>query len=111
MQAWGVEARVPFLDLEFVDAVMGMDAAQKMGVDGRVEKHVLRQAFEDMLPAEVAWRQKEELRDGVSYCWIDALMGHAEAVVGDRELADATARFPHNMRETQQAWLYRCLLE
>lgn len=111
MQAWGVEARVPFLDLEFVDAVMGMDAAQKMSVDGRVEKHVLRQAFEDMLPAEIAWRQKEQFSDGVGYSWIDALKAHAESVVADREFAAATARFPHNTPETKEAWLYRDLFE
>lgn len=111
MQAWGVEARVPFLDLAFVDAVMGMDATEKMSIDGRVEKHVLRQAFEDMLPAEIAWRQKEQFSDGVGYSWIDALKAHAESVVGDREFAAATARFPHNTPETKEAWLYRDLFE
>jgi asparagine synthase (glutamine-hydrolysing) len=107
MMAWGVEARVPFLDLEFIDAAMGMDAAHKMAGGGRIEKHVLREAFEGALPREILWRQKEQFSDGVGYGWIDGLKAHADHVVSDRELAAAASRFPFNAPGTKEAYFYR----
>jgi asparagine synthase (glutamine-hydrolysing) len=109
MAAWGVEARVPFLDRDFLDAAMGIDPAAKMAGPGRMEKHLLREAFADTLPASVAWRQKEQFSDGVGYGWIDALRAHAEARVSDRDLASAAYRFPHNPPATKEAYLYRTL--
>ncbi|MBB4638880.1 asparagine synthase B [Longimicrobium terrae] len=109
MAAWGVEARVPFLDKRFLDVAMSIDPAAKMAGPGRMEKHILREAFEDVLPASVAWRQKEQFSDGVGYGWIDALREHAEAQVGAREMENAHFRFPYNTPPTREAYLYRTL--
>ncbi|TKS53722.1 asparagine synthase B [Luteimonas yindakuii] len=116
MMAWGVEPRVPFLDREFLDVAMRMDARHKMidkGLAGpqRMEKGVLRQAFEGWLPAEILWRQKEQFSDGVGYGWIDGLKAYAGTQVSDRELAAAARRFPHNPPQTKEAYWYRCLFE
>ena len=111
MAAWGVEARVPFLDLEFLDVAMRMDPAAKMPGKGRPEKAILREAGEGLLPDEILWRQKEQFSDGVGYGWIDALKDHAEAQVSDRELAEAAQRFPLNPPITKEAYLYRRLFE
>ena len=113
MMAWGVEARVPFLDLEFIDVAMGVDAAHKM-IDksgagpGRIEKRVLREAFEGALPKEILWRQKEQFSDGVGYGWIDGLKAHADEMVSDREFAAAASRFRRTayrrFRRCSRAW-------
>ena len=115
MMAWGVEPRVPFLDVAFLDVAMRMDATRKM-VDRadpsrRMEKAVLREAFEGVLPDEILWRQKEQFSDGVGYGWIDGLKAHADAQVGDREFAAAAARFPVNTPQTKEAYLYREIFE
>ena len=110
MAAWGVEVRVPFLDKEFMDVAMSMDPAAKMPAGG-IEKRILREAFEDLLPAQVAWRQKEQFSDGVGYSWIDSLKAHAEETVSDRELQNAHFRFPHNPPASKEAYLYRSLFE
>ncbi len=116
MMAWGVEPRVPFLDREFLDVAMRMDAARKMVRTGdagpqRMEKGVLRAAFEGYLPPEILWRQKEQFSDGVGYGWIDGLKAHAEAQVSDRVLAAADKRFPVNPPTTKEAYWYRHLFE
>ncbi len=116
MMAWGVEARVPFLDVEFMDVAMRMDAAHKMGgvgADGqrRIEKAVLREAFEGALPREILWRQKEQFSDGVGYGWIDGLKAHAEAHVSDEDFDAAGQRFPVNPPQTKEAYFYRRLFE
>lgn len=116
MMAWGVEPRVPFLDREFLDVAMRFDAAHKMihrGSDGyqRMEKGVLRAAFDGHLPDEILWRQKEQFSDGVGYGWIDGLKAHAEGQVSDRELAAAASRFPHNPPQTKEAYYYRSVFE
>ncbi|MGG7095762.1 asparagine synthase B [Shewanella indica] len=111
MAAWGLEARVPFLDKEFMDVAMRLNPEAKMSRDGRIEKHILREAFEHKLPTEVAWRQKEQFSDGVGYSWIDGLKEHAAAQVEDKELANARFRFPHNTPETKEAYFYRSFFE
>lgn len=116
MMAWGVEPRVPFLDREFLDVAMRMDAAHKMVRKGdpghqRMEKGILRHAFEGYLPESILWRQKEQFSDGVGYGWIDGLKAHAEAQVSDRELAAADRRFPVNPPQTKEAYYYRMLFE
>ena len=116
MMAWGVEPRVPFLDREFMDVAMKMDAKYKMidkGSSGheRMEKGILRAAFEGYLPDSILWRQKEQFSDGVGYGWIDGLKDHAEAQVSDRELAAADKRFPVNPPQTKEAYYYRSLFE
>ncbi|MQP77257.1 asparagine synthase B [Stenotrophomonas sp. MYb238] len=113
MMAWGVEPRVPFLDRAFLDVAMRMDASHKMvdKASGRIEKAVLREAFEGYLPKEILWRQKEQFSDGVGYGWIDGLKAHAEAQVSDRELAAADKRFPYNPPQTKEAYYYRSLFE
>src|SRR5690242_5591861 len=111
MMAWGVEARVPFLDLAFVDVAMACDARHKMAGPGRIEKAVLREAFAGVLPDAILWRQKEQFSDGVGYGWIDGLKAHAEQAVSDREFAAAAARWPHNPPQTKEAYYYRHLFE
>lgn len=111
MMAWGVEPRVPFLDVEFLDVAMKMDAQAKMAGKGRIEKAVLREAFEGYLPESILWRQKEQFSDGVGYGWIDGLKAHAEVLVSDRELAAADKRFPINPPATKEAYFYRSLFE
>ena len=111
MMAWGVEARVPFLDLAFVDAAMAFDARYKMAGAGRIEKAVLREAFAGALPESILWRQKEQFSDGVGYGWIDGLKAHAQQAVSDREFAAAGARWPHNTPATKEAYFYRALFE
>jgi len=111
MMAWGVEARVPFLDLEFIDVAMGMDAKHKMAGQGRIEKAVLREAFQGALPDAILWRQKEQFSDGVGYGWIDGLKAHAEQAISDREFAAAAARYPFNTPATKEAYLYRRIFE
>ncbi len=111
MAAWGIEARVPFLDTEFLDMVMDMDPEAKRPTDGRMEKHILREALGHLLPESVAWRQKEQFSDGVGYGWIDALRDHADSKVSDAQLADAPQRFPLNPPPTKEGHLYRSIFE
>ncbi|WP_140722128.1 asparagine synthase B [Pseudomonas sp. Hp2] len=116
MMAWGVEPRVPFLDREFLDVAMRMDAKYKMidkASEGpqRMEKGVLREAFDGYLPESILWRQKEQFSDGVGYGWIDGLKAYAEAHVSDRVLAAADKRFPVNPPQTKEAYYYRSLFE
>jgi asparagine synthase (glutamine-hydrolysing) len=111
MSAWGVEARVPFLDTEFLDVAMGFDAEAKMVARKGIEKGILREAFEGALPESILWRQKEQFSDGVGYGWIDGLKAHAERMVSDREFAAAAARYPFNTPATKEAYFYRTLFE
>ena len=109
MAAWGVEARVPFLDRDFLDVAMAIDPEAKRPHGGRMEKHILREAFEGILPDEILWRQKEQFSDGVGYGWIDSLRGLAGRSVTDEQLARAAARFPTNPPLTKEAYLYRAM--
>ena len=116
MAAFGIEARVPFLDLEFLDVAMSVDAEQKRVTPrvagGRpVEKWLLRKAFEGCLPESILWRQKEQFSDGVGYGWIDGLKAHAEAQISDVEFAAAERRFPFNAPQTKEAYFYRRIFE
>jgi asparagine synthase (glutamine-hydrolysing) len=111
MAAWGIEARVPFLDTEFLDVAMSMDPEAKRSGEGRMEKQILREALGHLIPESVAWRQKEQFSDGVGYGWIDALRDHADERVRDEELAGAAERFPINPPETKEGYLYRAIFE
>ena len=111
MAAWGVEARVPFLDLEFLDVAMSMDAEHKRPRLGKIEKAVLREAFIGALPDSILWRQKEQFSDGVGYHWIDSLKAHAQLAVTDYELADAAENYLINPPTTKEALLYRRMFE
>ena len=109
MAAWGVEARVPFLDQKFMDVAMSIDPAAKMAGNGKLEKQILRDAFADLLPERIVKRQKEQFSDGVGYGWIDSLRAHAESHVTDRQMASAHHRFPHNPPLTKEAYYYRTI--
>ena len=111
MAAWGVEARVPFLDKEFLDVAMSINPADKMITQGRIEKQILREAFCDMLPQSIAWRQKEQFSDGVGYAWIDAIKDSAEEHVSDAEMARAEGRFPFNTPLSKEAYYFRSIFE
>lgn len=107
--AWGVEGRVPFLDKEFMDVAMRINPKDKMSGDERMEKWVLRKAFEDYLPESVAWRQKEQFSDGVGYNWIDSLKELTAKEVTDEQLANAKYRFPLNTPSTKEEYYYRSI--
>jgi asparagine synthase (glutamine-hydrolysing) len=109
LAAWGVEGRVPFLDKEFMDVAMRLNPADKMAGNGKIEKHILRQAFEDYLPHEVAWRQKEQFSDGVGYSWIDTLKKITSERVSDNDLKHAAFRFPVNTPTTKEEYYYRSI--
>ncbi|WP_339738643.1 asparagine synthase B [uncultured Sunxiuqinia sp.] len=111
LAAWGVEGRVPFLDKEFIDVAMRMNPREKMAGNGRMEKWVVRKAFEDMLPASVAWRQKEQFSDGVGYGWIDTLKQIAKEKVSDEMMANGGFRFPINTPRSKEEYLYRTIFE
>ncbi len=110
MAAWGIEARVPFLDTVFLDHAMTLDPEAKRP-GGRIEKRVLREALGHLLPERVAWRQKEQFSDGVGYGWIDGLRDHAAARVSEDQLARAAQRFPVNPPDTREGYLYREIFE
>ncbi|MEM7454951.1 MAG: asparagine synthase B [Planctomycetota bacterium] len=107
MAAWGVEARVPFLDKEFVDVAMRINPRDKMCGDGRMEKQILRDCFGELLPEEVANRQKEQFSDGVGYGWIDTIKQTAEERVSDQQMESAAYRFPYNTPATKEAYMFR----
>lgn len=111
LMAWGVEGRVPFLDKKFLDVAMHINPQDKMCPGKTIEKKVLREAFEGMLPEEILWRQKEQFSDGVGYSWIDALRDYAEEQVSDRKFAERETRFPVNTPMTKEAYLYREIFE
>ena len=111
LAAWGVEGRVPFLDKEFMDIAMSINPEDKMIKDGRMEKWVVRKAFEDYLPESIAWRQKEQFSDGVGYSWIDTLKAQAEEKVSDTEFETAAQRFPINTPKNKEEYLYRSIFE
>lgn len=114
--AWGLEARVPFLDRRFMETTLSFNTKQKMCIDEagqkRVEKWVLRKAFDlpgssAYLPSNVLWRQKEQFSDGVGYSWIDSLKDHAAQMVTDQQLSTAEHRFPVKTPRTKEAYLFR----
>ena len=111
LSAWGVEGRVPFLDKEFLDVAMRINPAAKMAKDGHIEKWILRKAFEDMLPSEIVWRQKEQFSDGVGYNWIDTLKQLTAEAVSDREMEHAAERFPINPPRNKEEYYYRTIFE
>ncbi|KQB07930.1 asparagine synthase B [Vibrio metoecus] len=111
LAAWGVEGRVPFLDKEFIDVAMRLNPADKMCGNGKMEKHILRECFEDYLPASIAWRQKEQFSDGVGYGWIDTLKATAEAKISDQQMETAKFRFPYNTPTTKEGYVYREIFE
>jgi asparagine synthase (glutamine-hydrolysing) len=112
LSAWGVEGRVPFLDKEFMDVAMRLNPKDKLsGTVGRIEKWILRKAFEDYLPEEVAWRQKEQFSDGVGYSWIDTLKELTSQQVTDEQMSHAAERFPINPPMTKEEYYYRSIFE
>jgi len=111
LMAWGIEGRVPFLDKEFMDIAMTINPKDKMITPERMEKWVLRKAFEDLLPESIAWRQKEQFSDGVGYSWIDTLKQVAEDEVTDDMMANAKFRFPINVPMSKEEYRYRTIFE
>ncbi|MGM9686796.1 MAG: asparagine synthase B [Bacteroidaceae bacterium] len=109
LSAWGVEGRVPFLDKEFLDVAMRLNPTNKLCPGTTIEKRIVREAFADMLPSEVAWRQKEQFSDGVGYSWIDTLKQITSEAVSDEEMAHANERFPINPPKTKEEYYYRSI--
>lgn len=111
LSAWGVEGRVPFLDKEFMDVAMRLNPEAKMCPGATIEKKILREAFADMLPESVAWRQKEQFSDGVGYNWIDTLKQITTEAVTDEQMAAAATRFPINPPMNKEEYYYRTIFE
>ncbi len=109
LSAWGVEGRVPFLDKEFMDVAMRLNPEDKMSGEGKMEKWILRKAFENHLPESVAWRQKEQFSDGVGYSWIDELKVMVENLVTDDEMSAAAHQFPVNTPQNKEEYFYRSI--
>ena len=109
LSAWGVEGRVPFLDKKFLDVAMTLDPSYKMCPGKEIEKKVVRDAFSDMLPEEIAWRQKEQFSDGVGYSWIDTLKQITASAVSDEQMAHAAERFPINPPRNKEEYYYRSI--
>jgi asparagine synthase (glutamine-hydrolysing) len=111
LSAWGVEGRVPFLDKEFLDVAMRTNPQAKMCPGNTMEKKIVREAFSDMLPEAVAWRQKEQFSDGVGYSWIDTLKRITAEAVSDEQMAHAAERFPINPPQNKEEYYYRSIFE
>lgn len=111
LAAWGVEGRVPFLDKEFLDVAMRTNPAAKMCPGKTMEKRIVREAFSDMLPEEIVWRQKEQFSDGVGYSWIDTLKKMTEELVTDEQMAHAAEQFPINTPMCKEEYYYRSIFE
>ncbi|MGB2233869.1 MAG: asparagine synthase B, partial [Flavobacteriaceae bacterium] len=111
LAAWGIEGRVPFLDKEFMDVAMRINPKDKMITPDRMEKWVLRKAFEQYLPESVAWRQKEQFSDGVGYNWIDSLKEVVEKAVSDTDMEVVQHRFPTQPPRTKEEYYYRSIFE
>ncbi len=109
LAAWGIEGRVPFLDKEFMDVAMRINPKEKMINGERMEKWILRKAFEDYLPASVAWRQKEQFSDGVGYSWIDTLKEMVNTQVSDEQLKNAHFKFPVQPPRSKEEFFYRSI--
>lgn len=116
--AWGLEARVPFLDKEFLNVCMNIDPNDKLidPKNGKIEKYILRKAFDTThdaslkpyLPDEILWRQKEQFSDGVGYSWIDGLKDLSEKMVSDEEFANPKPEWGTDIPTTKEAYFYRC---
>lgn len=111
LSAWGVEGRVPFLDKEFLDVAMRINPVAKMCTGKTIEKKIIREAFQDMLPESVAWRQKEQFSDGVGYNWIDTLKAITDQAVSDEQMSQAAQRFPINTPRNKEEYYYRSIFE
>lgn len=111
LAAWGVEGRVPFLDKEFIDVAMRTNPSAKMCPGSTMEKRIVREAFSDMLPEQVAWRQKEQFSDGVGYSWIDTLKKITSEMVSDEQMEHAAERFPVNTPLCKEEYYYRTIFE
>ena len=111
LAAWGIEGRVPFLDKEFIEVAMRLNPNDKMITSDRMEKWVLRKAFENYLPESVAWRQKEQFSDGVGYSWIDTLKELVESEVNDEQMENAHYRFPVQTPQNKEEFYYRTIFE
>jgi asparagine synthase (glutamine-hydrolysing) len=109
LAAWGIEGRVPFLDKEFIDVAMQINPNDKMINGERMEKWVLRKAFEDLLPKSVAWRQKEQFSDGVGYSWIDTLKDTVNLAITDEQLENAKFKFPIQTPTSKEEYYYRMI--
>ncbi len=111
LAAWGIEGRVPFLDKEFLDVAMRLNPDAKLCPGKKIEKEIVRQAFSDMLPEAVVWRQKEQFSDGVGYSWIDSLKQLTAEAVSDEQMAHAAERFPVNPPMNKEEYYYRSIFE
>jgi len=126
--AWGLEARVPFLDKAFLEVAMNVDPKEKMFTKGvervydnegheKIEKYILRKAFDvapegkPLLPDSILWRQKEQFSDGVGYSWIDGIKDHAAQVISDENFSKRHERWAIDTPDTKEAYLFRDIFD
>ncbi|MCI7358289.1 MAG: asparagine synthase-related protein, partial [Parabacteroides sp.] len=94
-----------------LDVAMRLNPAAKMCPGKTIEKKILREAFQGMLPDEILWRQKEQFSDGVGYSWIDTLKKITSEAVTDEMMAHAAERFPINTPMNKEEYYYRSIFE
>ena len=111
LAAWGIEGRVPFLDRQFIEVAMNINPKDKMIDNDRIEKWVVRKAFEEYLPKEVLWRQKEQFSDGVGYSWIDSLKELVSKEITDKQMELASKKYPINPPQNKEEYYYRTIFE
>lgn len=111
LAAWGIEGRVPFLDIDFVNTAMCINPELKLIDKDHMEKWILRKAFEGSLPDEILWRQKEQFSDGVGYSWISTLKQYTEQEINDHSFKNAATRFPIHTPLSKEEFFYRRIFE
>lgn len=107
--AHSIEGRVPFLDIDFLDAVMAIDPSEKLHRPGRPEKWLLRNAVADLLPESILWRTKQEFAQGCGSEW--TLREHCEEVVSEDDMAAAIQRYPVDTPRTKEEFHFRRIFE
>jgi len=109
LAAWGVEGRVPFLDVDFLDVSMNINPKDKMIKPNKIEKSILREAFKGELPDEILWRQKEQFSDGVGYSWIDSLKEFTNNNISDFDFNNRKKLYPTNTPQSKEEFYYRMI--
>jgi asparagine synthase (glutamine-hydrolysing) len=107
----GIEARVPFGDLDFLEYVMSISPEKKMNFTG-IGKYLLRKSFEgDYLPHEILYREKAAFSDAVGHSVTDSLKAYAEELYTDEDLLIAQIRYSHAPPISKESLMYREIFE
>ena len=107
----GLEVRVPFLDKEFINYVLSLNPALKISNNKRIEKWILRKAFEGFLPEKILWRQKDAFSDAVGYTWVSKIKEISKNNISLERYENRKELYPHNTPDTEEAFYYREIFE